>query len=278
MLATRASTATRKAPGFKASRRKRGETNAQWFERQLGELSEPLADGSPPTFVLLTGGRGPYDFRLRIAQSHLRHDLTPSHWSHASLVREVGSPATRTVLAEVSLEPEYGFALPAATNGLQASYLDWYDDPDGTPNIAVLRVPVDGGLWSEVATPEHMPLLEQFAKQRMILDVPGLMLRWLGFVWGVGAEGNPLLSNVGIPSAAAVETLLSAAGFDLSPGLDSRASSPETFWQTASWWHTYYQAQDIPPILGRYHVGHRIDLGEAQHHGAHVGEAPDLGL
>jgi hypothetical protein len=60
-----------------------------------------------------------------------------------------------------------------------------------------------------------------------------LILRWLAFVWGAAGAGNPLYESMGIPSAAMVEVVFVELGFDLTPGLESRASYPEAIWQAA---------------------------------------------
>lgn len=80
----------------------------------------------------------------------------------------------------------------------------------------------------------------------------GPHLEWLAFVWGAGREGNPLLRGHGIPSAAVIESLLGASGYDVCPGLDSSASSPEAIWQTAKWWQHYYTAMNLDPMATRY--------------------------
>jgi hypothetical protein len=50
--------------------------------------------------------------------------------------------------------------------------------------------------------------------------------------------------------------VLGAAGFDLTPGLESRASCPEAIWQAAKWWHKYYEDQKRAPLSGAYCCGH----------------------
>ena len=62
---------------FTERKRARGETNIEW-------LSSHWRDDR--VALLLLGCTGLVDFRLRVAQSHLRNDLTPSHWSHVALM------------------------------------------------------------------------------------------------------------------------------------------------------------------------------------------------
>lgn len=258
MYAIRGSTATEQGDEF--VERPRTGTNLEWLDGCLADLPSAPDDR---TLVLLLGGRSPYDFRLRVAQSHLRDDMSPSHWSHAALVEDVADPIGGSTLCEVSLEPRYGFGMPAATNAVQRNTLDWYDDPAVVPNIALLSIPVSPARWKEQTDTSNQvaqtSLLEQLTRQRVIVDLPGLVLPWLGYVWGVGAAGNPVLDGIGVPSAVMIEALVTAAGYDLSPGLDSQAATPEAFWQTACWWHRYFQLQDREPIRGFYCVGDRLD-------------------
>jgi hypothetical protein len=72
------------------------------------------------------------------------------------------------------------------------------------------------------------------------VDLPNILLAWLGFVWSAGDRTNPVLRGVGIPSAALVETAYAIAGVELTPGLSSNASCPEAIWQAAKWWQGFY--------------------------------------
>ena len=63
-----------------------------------------------------------------------------------------------------------------------------------------------------------------------------------------------------------IETILNGVGFDLSPGLGTRVSCPESFWQAAKWWELYYEGEQRPPIRGSYIVGDELnpDPGESK--------------
>jgi hypothetical protein len=77
-------------------------------------------------------------------------------------------------------------------------------------------------------------------EQRSIIDIPTLILPWLGFVWGAGTGGNPLLNGYGVPSAVLVETAYGMAEVELTPGLAAASSCPEAIYQAARWWTGYY--------------------------------------
>jgi hypothetical protein len=207
---------------FKEDPRQRGEDNIEWLQRTLP--ADPQR-----TYLVLLGGVEPYAFRLRVAQSHVRHDLTPSHWSHAALLDRSAALAPDTVLYEISLQPAINFGFPPPSNAVQRGELRTYRKRELYPNIAVLGVP---------AKPEEvLAALAKFERQRAIIDGPDLLLRWLSYVWGVGSASNPLIDGYGVPSAAMIEVIIGAAGFDLTPALENRSSCPEAIWQSARWWH-----------------------------------------
>ena len=229
---------------FTETRRARGKTNVDWLRSHWRD--DRVA-------ILLLGGTGLVDFRLRVAQSHLRNDLTPSHWSHVALL---GKSNAKTLAAaplhEISLTPAEGFGFPPASNGVQESVFEKYADTKSFPNIAILYLP------ASVAPAKLMEALERFRKQRVVLDAVQLLVAWLGYVWGVGRAGNPLLDGLGIPSAAMLETVTGAEGFDLTPGLESRASCPEAIWQSARWWHDYHRENKEGAIAGAFCTTHYL--------------------
>ncbi len=216
---------------LKKATAKAGETNSQW-----------LARAQATSGVLLLGGSSLEHFRIRVAQSHLRGDLLPSFWSLAGILRD-----GKTFLS-VPLAPPRDISAVPPNNGVQVCRLADYDDPRRFPNIAVLQFPADRDplrLVSESGGAER-DTLELIRHQRSIIDLPALILPWLGYVWGVGRYGNPLLESQGLPSAAFVETVFGLAGIELTPGLTAAASCPEAIWQAAKWWHKFYQKDDAP--------------------------------
>ena len=259
MINLLSSTARSVSSDFTETRRKRGESNGAWLARQLASLRS-VGASEPMTHVLLIGGVDDVAFRLRVAQSHLRHDLRPSHWSHAALVDDVDaeSDATALPLLEISLDPPDGFGFPAPTNGIQRGTFATYDDPARFPNVAVLSLPVPVAHWRQPRGDERSTI-DLYQAQRAVLDAPDLIVSWLAFVWGVGRAGNPVLDGKGIPAAAMIETVLNSVGFDLSPGIGTRVSCPESFWQAAKWWERYYEGQQLTQaIRGRYVVTDRL--------------------
>ncbi|HJQ25280.1 MAG TPA: hypothetical protein VKA60_15275 [Blastocatellia bacterium] len=237
------SNATAASDALKKVDRGEGEDNLQWLARNMPA-------GNEQTTLVMVGGTSLTAFRLRVAQSHVRHDLAPSYWSHVMLLGKAAKNPASTTVTEISLEPPQGFAYPPPTNGLQKGKLGQYRDAAQFPNIAILSVPRAPQAVAEA--------LDRFQKQRAVLDGVALIVRWLEYAWGVGRSSNPLVDSIGIPSAAMLEVAVGATGFDLTPGLESRSSCPEAIWQAAKWWHDYYKDQNRLPLTGAYYIGHSL--------------------
>lgn len=226
---------------FKSVTREKSENNIQWLRRNMPAHGDQAV-------IVMVGGKSQIDFRLRTAQSQVRSDLSPSRWSHVMLLKNPSEDASQVY--EISLEPSRGFDFPAIKNGMQEGELTKYRDAKKFPNIAVLLVPV--------TQRDIEDAIQRFTMQRAVLDAVDLIVRWLAYVWGVGRSGNPLLDGFGIPSAAMLEIVVGANGFDLTPGLESRSSCPEAIYQAAKYWHEYYSEQKKAGLTGAYFSPHDI--------------------
>lgn len=246
------SDAPRANPRFVRVPRKKGEDNVQWLERQL--------KGYSGVAIVLAGGQNNLSFRLRAAQSHLRFSFTPSHWSHCFLLLRGTKPG---VVYEISLEPPRGFGFAGATNAMQEAPLSSYESVTRWPNFAVIRLDaIDPG--KAAASVKH------FAKQRAVVDAVSLLIPWLAFAWGAGNAGNPVMEGIGLPSAAMIEAVCNACGYDISPTTSSRSSTPEALWQATKWWYhaprteaaaqTVWEEGTFPPDLptGAFIIGHEL--------------------
>lgn len=217
MISSRVSGASHRNPQLQEIRSEG--TNTSWVAALPREMAGPGT-------VLLLGGASVVDFRLRVAQSHLRHDLLPSFWSMVGVMS--GPDRMLTVPLDEQLAP----ADVPARNAIHECPLSAYDDPLLYPNIAVVNFARQGeGVVDNVRRLSH---------QRSAIDLPHLLVAWLGFVWGAAATSNPLVQSVGIPGAALTETAFGMSGIELTPGIASGASCPEAVWQSAIWWHEYY--------------------------------------
>jgi hypothetical protein len=264
MIEIMQSTAKEENPQFVESKRKPDEDNVAWVKRHCPKTTQAV--------LLLFGGVDQVSFRVRVAQSHARHNLTPSHWSDVVLVKNPDGITTRTQTFEASLQPTGGFGFPTSSNGIQSGTLAAYRDAKQFPNVAILQVPVAGAKVKEA--------IEQFQVMRHVVNGVDLLVAWLAHVWGVTSADNPLLREIGVPSAVLMEYATGAVGFDLTPGLASRSSCPEAIWQAAKWWHRFYITrgeeggeQVIPtraaqpaatesPIIGKWCVDNILGQGQ----------------
>ncbi len=119
------------------------------------------------------------------------------------------------------------------------------------PNLALIRLP-------DIASTDVAKMCKKFGKQRTSLDAVGLLLHWLAYTWAPRGAGNPLLEGQGMPSAAMVEYVINASGYELTPGLASRSSCPEAIWQSARFWHTFYAKAKLGCPTGAWTIEHYI--------------------
>lgn len=246
------SSATRQNTNLVERKRADDEDNEAWLRRIVDEKRVDTVEGS--SVLLLVGGTDPLSFRLRVAQSHARHDLSPSAWSHAAFVERWTTPLSDIPLLEVSLNPPLGFGafgFAPTRNGLQRGRMSAYFDARHFPNIALLSV--------QMPAKELADSLESIGHQRSVFDVPQLILRWLTYGWGVGVPASPLADGFGIPCAAVLEAAFAANEFDLTPGLESRSSCPEAIWQAARYWYGYHQrTAEGRSMKGAYSAMHHL--------------------
>ncbi|MBL8695561.1 MAG: hypothetical protein JNJ88_15825 [Planctomycetes bacterium] len=244
---------------LKREPRGRHRNNLAWMEAHLADQRRS------ETMLLLVGGCDATGFRLRVAQSHARRDLSPSVWSHAALIANPQRLATGVAdleLFDVPLEENVTLQFPPKTNGVQKRTLGAFRDGSVYPNIALIQIPL---AWAEVEK-----AIGRFRATRSAADVPELMLRWFSFLWGVARAGNPLHDGAGIPSAVFADAVLSACGLDLSPGLASRGTCPEALWQSVRFWQDYYkdrapqgrEATEPFAMTGFFEVSHPLHYGD----------------
>lgn len=230
------------APVHDAALRREEPGNVAWLRSVWEEMAE-----TDQVAILLFGGVKGSHLRLRQAQSHLRHDFSPSHWSHTVIA---GGPG----LKQAWDVPTIGGKLPWPTpdNGISRTKLDDYDRLSQFPNAALLCIPV---AWKEIE-----PRIKQLRTSGRVglMDLVSPLHAWLGFLWGVGKATNPLVDGVGMPSAIAIEVILAAADYEITPNVSSETSCPEAIWQSAKWWQDWHQRDDRTGIKGAYRVRHGI--------------------
>jgi hypothetical protein len=188
--------------------------------------------------LILFGGASVLEFRVRVAQSRLRQDLLPSFWS------QVGILASPSSFLTVPYDDRLTPSCVPEKNAIRECPLDAYANAERYPNIALIQFVRNGTSILENA--------RRLQYQRSVADLPQLLIAWLAFAWGTGDAPNPLTQNMGLPAATMVETAYGIDGVELTPGVASAASCPEAIWQSAIWWHEFYQrtsdayAKDAP--------------------------------
>jgi len=255
MIPSRRSVAVSTNKEFVSRERPRGQGNVKWFADAIG-------DNDPQGILLLFGAVTRTAWRLRFAQSQMRHDLVPSYWSHVALLESRGARDWR--LLEISLEPQRGFGDVPRQNAVQRGVLSAYDDPEVVPNVAYLtfRPKAQSKEQPGVSFDEAVAATQH---QRQLADLTSGLLDWLGYAWGVGTKTNPLLTGSGMPSAVFAQTVYAIMGIELTPGLATTSACPEAIWQTAKWWHPFYAStasRADGTLCGRYCIGHEIQIRE----------------
>lgn len=239
-------------PDFSEQARKTGENNLAWGTRAARAMN--TSGPEQWTYIALLGGNDTTAFRLRVAQSVVRRDMLPSFWSEALLIKLRSASLEDAEATYVPLTQPEGPTYAPYENGVISRPLVLFDDLERYPNIALIALPL----------PQEniMRHLESFKRARSTLDALEHVLRWLAFTWGVARTPNPLHENYGIPSACMLETVCAAEDFDLTPGLESRASCPEAIWSAAIYWHEYYaktgDGKKVP--YGRYSIEHEYPI------------------
>lgn len=219
-------------PGITALARASGDGNRAW-------LASALAALGPGLHVVLLGGTGMIDFRLRVAQSQLRADMLPSYWSHAFALLASDGALDSASAWQVNLWGHARLDLVPGSNAIQAASIAEYDDPQRYPNIALLKFPAPPS--APAVTKEAVAAtIHDLKKARLSEDLVTPLVRWLGFVWGVEEAANPLVQGVPMPSARLTEVLFSALGIDINPGTAGHFTCPEAIWNAALWWSDYY--------------------------------------
>jgi hypothetical protein len=219
-----------------APRREPG--NVAWVKSVWEKMNEP-----DKVAILLFGGVKGSHLRLRQAQSHLRHDFSPSHWSHAMIA---GGPGLKQAWEVPTIAGRLPW--PTSDNGLAKAKLDDYDPLTQFPNAALLCIPV---AWKEIEA--RIKQLRDHGRVGL-MDLVSPLHAWLGFLWGVGKATNPLVDGVGMPSAIAVEVILAAADYEITPNVSSETSCPEAIWQSAKWWQDWHQRDERTGIKGAYRI------------------------
>ena len=231
------------------------EPNLDWLKRAYESFALENVNGW--SFIVLAGGKDVVSFRIRVAQSHLRGDMLPSFWSECALFKiQQGDFASAGFFNLPLFQPATATYAPTR-NGLIELPFNKLPTQKDYPNLALLAIPV----------PQEQILLSlaEYQKARVSYDAVENILPWLAFVWGAGNAANPLMQNIGFPSAMMLSQVFNANGFDLAPGVNANLSTPETFWSGVKHWQDYYSKTQEDGLLPkmRFVIDHMYDIDES---------------
>lgn len=230
------------------------ESNLDWLKRAYESFA--LDDIAQWSFIILTGGKDVVSFRIRVAQSHLRGDMLPSFWSDCALLKIDQGNIPGAAFSHLPLLQPANLKFAPMRNGLVEFPIAKLPSQKKIPNVALLAIPV----------PQEQILLslEEYQRSRISYDAVENILPWLAFVWGAGNATNPLMQQIGFPSAMMLNQIFGANNFDLAPGVNANLSAPETFWSGVKYWQDYY-SKTLPNGLlpkARYVIDHAYDIDE----------------
>jgi hypothetical protein len=239
---------------YKMERIKR-EPNLEWLKRAYESFD--LEDISQWSFVVLAGGKDVASFRIRVAQSHLRGDMLPSFWSECALFSIQPNDFDNAAFFNLPLFQPAAATYAPTRNGLIELPFKQLPTQKDYPNLALLAIPVAQDLI--------LQSLAEYQRARVSYDAVENILPWLAYVWGAGNATNPLMQQIGFPSAMMLNQLFGANGFDLAPGVNANLSAPETFWSGVKHWQDYYsktQQNGLLPKM-RFVIDHMYDIDES---------------
>lgn len=234
--------------------RKKNESNTGWLERAHHDLN--IKNKNQWSYIVLTGGKDIATFRVRVAQSYLRGDMLPSFWSDCGLLKINSKKFANSNFYYLPLLQPSTDSYAPKRNGLVELQLNKLFDQREFPNLALLAIPV--------AQKGIFDALKQYKDERVVYDAVENILPWLAYVWGVGNADNPLMQQIGFPSAMMLSQLFSAQSFDLAPGANGNLSSPEVFWSGVKHWQDFYSKTQENGLLpeARYVTDHLYDIDE----------------
>lgn len=238
---------------YKMERIKR-EPNLEWLKRAYNSFA--LENSASWSFLVLAGGKDVASFRIRVAQSHLRGDMLPSFWSECALFNIQDGDFSNAAFFNLPLFQPAEASYAPTRNGLIKLPFTKLPTQKDYPNLALLAIPVP--------QEQIMQSLAEYQRARVSYDAVENILPWLAFVWGAGSATNPLMQQIGFPSARMLSQIFGANGFDLAPGVNANLSAPETFWSGVKHWQDYYsktQENGLQPKM-RFVVDHMYDIDE----------------
>jgi len=244
-----------KSGDVQALARIKRESNLDWLKRAYHDFG--VSDSAQWSFIVLAGGKDVASFRIRVAQSHLRGDMLPSFWSECALFSIDNGDFSSALFFNLPLFQPANATYAPTRNGLIKLPFTKLPSQKNYPNLALLAIPV--------AQAQVLLSLGEYKKARVSYDAVENILPWLSFVWGAGNAENPLMQQIGFPSAVMLNQIFAAQGFDLAPGVNVNLAAPEVFWSGVKHWQDYYSKTQENGLLpkARFVIDHMYDIDES---------------
>lgn len=227
-------------------------TSGRKRESFFETVGKRLQRGTRGPLLLLAGGSAPVDLAVRNAQSLLRLDQSPSHWSHAAFILEwKGGDWKNAIGVEVRIDPVDVMQQVPERNGATVFRLKDYNQ-SRWENLAIFhirpnidrsskkkeRAAVVPDLGAAVREAVRQPCLERSRYRLWDWLAP-----WSAFCRAPALEQNPISRGIPHPGAAFCEYALEAAGVDLTPNSTEPSACPETIWGAFLYWHEAFKNQ-----------------------------------
>jgi hypothetical protein len=155
---------------------------------------------------------------------------------------EAGRETGALRLREVPYYSRTGIFPEPADNAVADGWLGQYDSPTRDPNVALLSVRLDEGEADQLAE----RAISDPNLDRARYDLWGSLAAWSGYLWAPEDEPNPLRNDMPMFSSAFVEYCYESIRLDLAPGASERNSAPEHLWNSAIWWHDWFEQLGRP--------------------------------
>lgn len=191
----------------------------------------------------LTGEYGLIGYAIRQAQAIIRLDRQPSSWSHSFIFYDevpadekliTGNNKKSPLIWESNYDNTVPLPLINTINGAAPRYLRDYDknhfdasESHCVPNVAVIVFALNDEEVSKIMERASEPNIDQLR-----YNFNSLIGTWINYIFHKEIEENPLGAGNALYSSAYCQLAYDAIGIDLSAGLHSRNTSPESIWQS----------------------------------------------
>lgn len=227
-------------------------SNRQFFTTAIETMHKFNVGNRGLMTIGLVGARDIPGVVLRRAQSILRWDQRPSHWSHAFLIGRTWKgkgDINKLPIYEIPLfSRNSGFPRPENNGVTPNSTLGLYSDANIDANVALICVVArefkkkKRCSVTNLSNKDVKAIVERakdYNYDRLRYDFWNSLSVWHRYLWSEGEGRNPLREGFPICASSYVEMAFEAIGLDLVPSTSERNSAPEHIWNAARWWYQH---------------------------------------